>query len=87
MESSHRGLRRRVATLALEVEVSKSETQGQLSGCEGAIGSHLVFSLPELAGQENLIIYITCFQGYCFHSSSFEAVITIIKMSVEKYRQ
>ncbi len=39
MESSHRGLRQRVATLALEVVVSKSETQGQLSGCEGAIRS------------------------------------------------
>ena len=33
MESSHRGLRRRVAALALEVDVSKSETQGHLSGC------------------------------------------------------
>ncbi len=51
MESSHRGLRRRVAALALEVDVSKSETQGKLSGCGGAIRSHLVFSLPELAGQ------------------------------------
>ncbi|MFN9907087.1 MAG: hypothetical protein ACK56F_13375 [bacterium] len=40
MESSHRGLRRRVAALALEVDVSKSETQGQLSGCEGVIRSH-----------------------------------------------
>jgi hypothetical protein len=46
----HRGLRRRVAALALEVVVSKSETQGHLSGCEGAIRSHLVFSSPELAG-------------------------------------
>jgi hypothetical protein len=50
VESSHRGLRRRVAALALEVDVSKSETQGQLSGWVGAIRSHLVFSLPELAG-------------------------------------
>ncbi len=33
MESSHRGLRRRVAARALEVDVSKSETQGHLSGC------------------------------------------------------
>ncbi len=33
MESSHRGLRRRVAALALEVVASKSETQGHLSGC------------------------------------------------------
>ena len=37
MESSRRGLRQCVAALALEVVVSKSETQGQLSGCEGAI--------------------------------------------------
>jgi hypothetical protein len=38
VESSHRGLRRRVAALALEVVVSKSETQGQLSGCEEQSG-------------------------------------------------
>jgi len=38
VESSHRGLRQRVATLALEVVVSKSETQGQLSGCEEQSG-------------------------------------------------
>ncbi len=46
MESSHRGLRR-VAALALEVVASKSETQGHLSGCEGAIRSHLVFFSPD----------------------------------------
>jgi hypothetical protein len=38
VESSHRGLRRRVAALALEVVVSKSETQGQPSGCEEQSG-------------------------------------------------
>jgi hypothetical protein len=53
VESSHRGLRRRVAALALEVVVSKSETQGQLSGCVGAIRSHLVFSLPD--SRDNLV--------------------------------
>ena len=54
MESSHRGLRRRVAALALEVDVSKSETQGQLSGCEGAIRSHFGLLFTWLAGQSKL---------------------------------
>ena len=56
MESSHRGLRR-VAALALEVVASKSETQGHLSGCEGAIPSHLVFFSPD--SRDNTILYYT----------------------------
>ncbi|MFN9904820.1 MAG: hypothetical protein ACK56F_01680, partial [bacterium] len=49
---SHRGLRRRVvSSRLLKSEVSKSETQGQLSGCEGAIRSHFGLLFTWLAGQ------------------------------------
>jgi hypothetical protein len=71
VESSHRGLRRRVAALALEVDVSKSETQGQLSGCEGAILSHLVFSLPGLAGQRKYFMGANISWARIFHGREY----------------
>ncbi len=55
MESSHRGLRRRVAALALEVVASKVRDTGPSEWVRGAIWPHLVFFSLDSRDKDNYL--------------------------------